>query len=279
MSRVLLPSRSSAGKETGRGRMNYITEIKAFYDRLELNPLPSPAIALWHALMHIANKTGWQQEFTVAVSVLVLKTGMNEKAIERARNTLSQAGLIHWRKRGGNNPAAYQMISLCDKMIEQNVGQDVGQVSDKVSDKMSDKVSVLNKHKLKHKQSLKKKEKENAAAEPVAEPTEEDPLEPAIQEFVKYRKEIKKPMTDRAIVLLRGKLQSLSTDPTTQIAILHQSMINGWSGVFELKQEKVQGQSPNRPQNKFNNFPQREINAENLNDLERRLLSKQRGEA
>lgn len=41
--------------------MNYIAELKAFYDRLELNPAPSPAIALWHALMSIANKTGWQR--------------------------------------------------------------------------------------------------------------------------------------------------------------------------------------------------------------------------
>ena len=68
--------------------MNYIAEIKAFYDTLELNPLPSPAIALWHALMSIANKTGWQEEFTVAVSVLVLKSGQNAQAIKRARNRL-----------------------------------------------------------------------------------------------------------------------------------------------------------------------------------------------
>ena len=74
--------------------MNYINEIKAFYDQLETNSLPSPAIVLWHALMLINNKTGWQPEFAVAVSVLEVKTGLNAKAIERARNTLQQAGLI-----------------------------------------------------------------------------------------------------------------------------------------------------------------------------------------
>ncbi len=92
--------------------MNYLAEIKAFYDRLELNPLPSPAIALWHALMSIANKTGWQQEFTAAVSVLVLKSGLNAQAIKRARNRLEQDGYIRWRSRGGNQSAVYQMISL-----------------------------------------------------------------------------------------------------------------------------------------------------------------------
>lgn len=49
--------------------MNYLAEIKAFYDRLELNPQPNTVIALWHALMSIANKAGWPDTFTVASSV------------------------------------------------------------------------------------------------------------------------------------------------------------------------------------------------------------------
>ncbi len=92
--------------------MNYLSELKAFYDRLEINPLPSPAIALWHALMSIANKTGWQQEFTAAVSVLMLKSGLNAQAIKRARNRLEQDGYITWRSRGGNQSAIYHINSL-----------------------------------------------------------------------------------------------------------------------------------------------------------------------
>ena len=46
--------------------MNYLAEIKAFYDRLELSPQPNTVIALWHALMSIANKAGWPDTFTVA---------------------------------------------------------------------------------------------------------------------------------------------------------------------------------------------------------------------
>lgn len=138
--------------------MNYLLEVKAFYDWLEINPLPSPAIALWHGLMHIANKTGWQQEFTVAISVLSVKTGLNAKAIERARNTLAQCGRIAWKKRGGNQAATYQINSLCDKTayenVLQSVGQSVAQVSHTPSHKVSDKVSLLNKHK--HKQNIKK---------------------------------------------------------------------------------------------------------------------------
>ena len=103
--------------------MNYLAEIKAFYDRLELNPLPSPAIALWHALMSIANKTGWQQEFTVAVSVLVLKSGLNAQAIKRARNRLEQDGYITWKSRGGNLSAVYHLNSLVVQNGIKNVPQ------------------------------------------------------------------------------------------------------------------------------------------------------------
>ncbi len=107
--------------------MNYLAEIKAFYDRLELNPLPSPAIVLWHALMSIANKTGWQQEFTVAVSILVLKSGLNAQAIKRARNRLEQDGFITWRSRGGNQSAIYHMNSLVVQNNIKNVPQTVPQ--------------------------------------------------------------------------------------------------------------------------------------------------------
>ncbi|MDR1753805.1 MAG: hypothetical protein LBR74_02725, partial [Eubacterium sp.] len=87
--------------------MNYIAEINSFYDWLITNQLSSPAIVLWHCLMHIANKTGWEQEFAVAISVLEIKTGLNKKAVERARNTLSQMGRIKWRSRNGNLSAIY----------------------------------------------------------------------------------------------------------------------------------------------------------------------------
>ena len=73
--------------------------------------------------MSIANKTGWQQEFTVAVSVLVLKSGLNAQAIKRARNRLEQDGYITWRSRGGNQSAIYHLNSLVVQNDSKNVPQ------------------------------------------------------------------------------------------------------------------------------------------------------------
>lgn len=65
----------------------------------------------------------------------------------------------------------------------------------------------------------------------------DESLNRALNDFVAYRKGIKKPMTDRAVTLLIEKLGSLSGNPDEQIAILNQSIVNGWQGVFPLKEE------------------------------------------
>lgn len=87
--------------------MNYILEIKAFYDWLEVNQLSTSAIVLWHALMHIANKTGWQDTFTVATVVLSTKTGLKRDALYNARAALQNKGLISFKVRTGNQSAVY----------------------------------------------------------------------------------------------------------------------------------------------------------------------------
>ena len=92
--------------------MNYLAEIKAFYDRLELSPQPNTVIALWHALMSIANKAGWPDTFTVAQSVLGLRSGLNASALKRARNKLATDGFIEWKQRGGNQSAQYRIFSI-----------------------------------------------------------------------------------------------------------------------------------------------------------------------
>lgn len=62
----------------------------------------------------------------------------------------------------------------------------------------------------------------------------------ALADFVSFRAEIGKPMTDRAIELLISKLRSMTGDVQKQIEILNQSIINRWQGVFPLKQERQQ---------------------------------------
>lgn len=135
--------------------MNYILEIKAFYELLELNQLHTPAIALWHALMHIANKTGWQDNFTVAIPVLTIKTGLNKQAVLKARNELKEKGLIDFKSRN-NQAASYSIKSLlqyekynCFKTAE-DTAKDTTEdtANDTAEDTARDTVEdTINKHK------------------------------------------------------------------------------------------------------------------------------------
>lgn len=62
-------------------------------------------------------------------------------------------------------------------------------------------------------------------------------LQKAILSFIDFRKSIKKPMTDHAVDLLIKKLNEMSPSIEDQIEIINQSIVNGWQGVFPLKDQ------------------------------------------
>lgn len=108
--------------------MNYLAELKAFYDTLAINSLSSHDIALWYALLSIANKSGWKNEFTVALSVLAFFAGSNESTVKRSRNKLAQCGYITWRSRNGNQSAIYHVNSIAGHCDPQSVPQSAPQI-------------------------------------------------------------------------------------------------------------------------------------------------------
>jgi len=61
-----------------------------------------------------------------------------------------------------------------------------------------------------------------------------------LDDFIKMRKLIKKPMTDRAIKMLITKLDKLADTEESKIAILEQSILNSWQDVYELKNKPKQ---------------------------------------
>lgn len=87
------------------------------------------------------------------------------------------------------------------------------------------------------KDRLGKVNKNEPKAETVYYPLDET-LDKTFKDYIAMRKEIKKPMTDRAIELAMNKLEKLSeNDNDIAIAILEQSIMNSWQGLFELKEK------------------------------------------
>ena len=68
----------------------------------------------------------------------------------------------------------------------------------------------------------------------------DETLDKAFSDYVSMRKQIKKPLTDRAVELAIKKLDDLSGgDNDKAIQIIEQSVMNSWQGLFPLKFEKT----------------------------------------
>jgi hypothetical protein len=105
----------------------------AFYTAVLVSPLSAGQIALWHALVHIANKCRWQEEFSVANSTLCLLTGLSPSAVKNARTVLKQRGMIAYRS-NSTKAAIYTLtIIRSDQVTSQETGQVSGQVKPKRS--------------------------------------------------------------------------------------------------------------------------------------------------
>jgi predicted phage replisome organizer len=134
----------------------------------------------------------------------------------------------------------YQNIEGMERIREQNrIRQKKWYDKQKALPNVSDNVSVTQPNGTdieedKEKDKKEKKKKETKAFSDDAE------LNQAIMEFMEFRKSIKKPMTDRAVALLITKLNGMTSYIPEQIEIINQSIMNGWQGVFPLKNEQAQ---------------------------------------
>lgn len=111
--------------------LNYIAEIRAFYDWTTFNPVPADAQALWHTLMHLNNKCAvkidgqwlWRVEFTIANGTLESILKFSRTQLDRMRNALVQAGRIEYRKGRGNQSGTYRLIPFDTQYVAQTVTQ------------------------------------------------------------------------------------------------------------------------------------------------------------
>lgn len=106
----------------------------------------------------------------------------------------------------------------------------------------SNQQSTINKESKERNKNDKKVKKEDKTA--FEDYTSNPTLLESLNSFLEYRKKIKKPMTDRAIKLLLGELDKLANNDQDKIAILEQSILNGWQGIFPLKAQQGKQYKP-----------------------------------
>lgn len=89
-----------------------------------------------------------------------------------------------------------------------------------------------------------KKKKKKETVKTVFEAYASGALLETLFEFKEMRQKQKASLTIKAANMLISKLESMASDDYTKIKILEQSIMNGWKGIFEIKQDNKQKKSP-----------------------------------
>ena len=137
--------------------MNYMVEVKMFYDWLETHSLTPAAITLWHGLMFIANRSGWKNPLPISLSTIESRTMIPRASIYRERERLRQAGLIDFATKGGKASCLYTIHSLSQHLESHTEKQSVA------NEDLASHGENLNEVNGKHSQHLdSQSEKQNA---------------------------------------------------------------------------------------------------------------------
>lgn len=224
--------------------MNYLTEIKLFYEWLEMHPLTPSAIALWHGLMFMANRSGWTDEFAVPLSVLESRTGIPTATLYRTRVQLTDSGLISVNSPGGSACARYRILSFEQRFVSRRETQNESPMGRKSEDgdfvqhfasRNEKQNASINKTKL-NSDSKKKKKKEKSFSLEEWVSGIESPWREIMRIWLEYKKARKEGYnSEMGAKACLTKLRNLSRDnPDTAQAIVEQSMANNWAGLFPL---------------------------------------------
>ncbi len=295
--------------------MEYLSQILRFNDSLPTNNLSPGQIALWYALMHVNNKCSWTEWFKAANRTLELYTGLSKNGVIKARNVLKQKGLIDF-KSNGTSAASFKLKILyggidssTDSGIDSGIdsstdsGTDSGTKSSPLNrlrirqDKDKDKDNKKEKDKKEtapDEPNVRKKERKAGSYDEILSVIEDEELKNLYYEFIKMRKLIKAPMTDRALITLidkMNKLEPVSIERRKQL--LENSIVNNWKSVYPLKDDETDvkadgrktfdnqnNQNIKKPQkSRFNNYDDGNWNRAEMEALEERLLDRMLEEA
>lgn len=154
--------------------------------------------------------------------------------------------ITHWKTNNYLRPDRYRpTLHQSEKaMLESNEsGYNLPTVGIPVADKRETQDSI--EIEVSKDKDSKGKNKKASKNDKIYFPNDES-LNQAFLDYLEMRKQIKKPMTDRAVELAIKKLKELSALPFSDsmdndlaIQILNQSIMNSWQGLFPLKEQKT----------------------------------------
>lgn len=182
----------------------------------------------WHGIKYNAG------EFITSLQTLAKETHLTVSQVRVALNHLKMTGEIADRRHG--NARIITVIKWNDYQLD-----------DRPNDKPVTDQSQANDKPVTTDEEYKKGRREEGKKNTIGSffPNDEI-LNNAFNEFLKMRKQIKKPMGDHAIKLAIKKLETLSGgDNDLAVKIINQSIMGSWQGLYPLKNETEKSNKDN----------------------------------
>lgn len=180
-----------------------------------------------------------------SISGLVAICKESETAVKSTLNELKSCGYLVVTKKMPNETESGRIEYVYD-IFEKAQTEKQGVEKQGVENLGVENLGVENVRQLSTKESNtdesstnKKKERKRAGYdEIIASYTENEELRSALVEFVKMRKMMKKPLTNKGLSLLltsKKGLDGLASNDAEKIDVVQQSIMRGWLGFFPLK--------------------------------------------
>jgi hypothetical protein len=172
---------------------------------------------------HLAADLGFTVKQVRTALDKLKKTG---EVASQSTNRYTIITLVNWEK--------YQ---VCDDTEDKPEGKQEASKGQTEGKQEASKGQQLKNDKKEKKEKKDKKDKKYISADA---PEDFFPLDGKLdrtfRDFIRHREQIKQPMTENAVRLMIGKLEKMTTDNNERIMILEESIMNGWKGIFPLKE-------------------------------------------
>lgn len=97
--------------------MNYISEMKTFWQLVKLSNMKTAEIVLWCKLFDLANESGWAEWFAHDNKTLAASIRVSENTMRKAREKLVERKMIEYSEGQGSNRGVYHLNSLLKRDI------------------------------------------------------------------------------------------------------------------------------------------------------------------
>lgn len=233
---------------------------------IETLPSADTILVIWFKLLALAGKSNNNGVFMMnnripyTEDMLAAIFRRDDKVVRFALNTFEQFGMIeiidnvitipNWDKHQSLD--AYEKKKERDRRLQAERREKQRALIEKSSDNRltsgdsSSDVAVSEEEKEEDKDKNKRIKKESSYDDILSTVANED-LRDLYLEYIKMRKMIKAPMTDRALAMLINKVNDLEPHSVeNQKKLLEIAIMNNWKSVYPLK-DKADTKQPERP--------------------------------